>query len=110
MNECKPLDDGTTDYFFTAQITGWDIVPGKFGIPHGLVEGTFVRRGNAGEFKSWMLRIEGTIGILGASGGDIPDMGSAVLLSAKTVGRCRSTVSSPVLKVPMVMRLKEKYG
>ena len=53
------LDDGTTEYFFSAQITGWDIVPGVFGIPLGLVEGTFVRQGNAGEFKSWKAGASG---------------------------------------------------
>jgi len=94
------------EYFFTAQIAGWDIVPGKFGIPHGLVEGTLVRQGNAGEFKSWRLRIEGVIGILGASGGDIPDMGSGVLLSAKTVFGSTSDLFRLELRADFAIEVK----
>jgi hypothetical protein len=76
--------DGTTEYFFTAQITDWDVVPGTFGILHGLVEGTLIRAGNAGRFKYWSIRLEGTIGLLGASDGNMPDFGHGVVLSMNT--------------------------
>ena len=76
--------DGTTEYFFTAQITEWDVVPGVFGIPHGLIEGTLIREGNAGGFKYWKVRLEGTIGILGASDGKMPEFGNGVILSMRT--------------------------
>ena len=85
MTQYCQKDDGTTDYFFSAQISDWDIVPGTFGIAVGLIEGTLVRQGTAGEFKSWQVRFQGEVGILGASGGDLPDMGTGVLLSLKTV-------------------------
>ena len=76
--------DGTTEYFFTAQITDWEVVPGTFGIPHGLIEGTLIRDGNAGGFKYWKMRVEGSVGLLGASDGKIPDFGDGFTLALKT--------------------------
>jgi len=54
----------------------------------------------------WEVRIEGVIGILGASGGDIPDMGSAVLLSAKTVFGSNSDLFRLQLRADFAIEVK----
>jgi hypothetical protein len=73
---------GDALYEVDVYVGHWDIVPDTFSLVSGHVGLRMVKKDGAEDFSTIDGNIRGTIGLLGASSGELPDMGPGILLSA----------------------------